>query len=92
MSDIEEKKEDKKNSPKQISFLAMILSGIWIGVLSLIKAFWGIFGILIAPLKEVSFGLTIGDIVFSGVILAAVFTPIYFSIILDKVKEIKLGG
>ena len=92
MSDSEEKKEDNKASPKQVSFFAMILSGIWIGVLSLVKAFWGVLGIIIAPLKEITFGLTMGDIVFSGVILAAVFTPIYFSIILDKVKEIKLGG
>ena len=92
MNGIEERKEEKKNSPKQVSFFAMILSGVWIGVLSLIKAFWGVLGVLIAPLKEASFGLTTGDIVFSGVILAAVFTPIYFSIILDKVKEIKLGG
>ena len=92
MSDSEEKKDDKKTSPKQISFFAMILSGIWIAVLSLIKAFWGVFGTFIDKLRDVSFGLTIGDIVFSGVILAAVFTPIYFSIILDKLKEIKLGG
>jgi len=86
------KDEKKKASPKQISLFAMILSGIWIAVLSLVKAFWGVFAILFESLKEVSFGLTIGDIVFSGVILAAVFTPIYFSIILDKVKEIKMGG
>jgi len=92
MCDFEEKKEDKKTSPKQVSLFAMILSGVWIAVLSLIKAFWGVICILITPLNDVSFGLTIGEIVFSGVILAAVFTPIYFSIILDKVKEIKMGG
>ncbi|MCL2174494.1 MAG: hypothetical protein FWB73_00465 [Treponema sp.] len=93
MSDnVNEKIEEKKASPKQISFFAMILSGAWIAVLSLVKAFWGVIGVLITSLKEVNFGLTVGDIVFSGVMLAAVFSPIYFSIILDKVKEIKLGG
>jgi len=92
MSDATEKKEEKNTSPKQISFFAMIISSVWIALLSLIKAFWGVLGIIIESLKDVSFGLTIGDIVFSGVILAAVFTPIYFSIILDKIKEIKLGG
>jgi len=91
MSDEKLDKEEKKTNPKQISFFAMIISGLWIAVLSLIKAFWEVFGKIIKPLEEVNFGLTMGDIVFSGVILAAVFTPIYFSIILDKVKEIKLG-
>ena len=89
---VEEKKENSKTSPKQVSFFAMILAGIWIAFLSLVKAFWGVLGVIIVPLKDVHFGLTISDIVFSGVILAAVFTPIYFSVILDKVKEIKMGN
>ena len=92
MNDTVEKKDEKKSSPKQISFFAMIISGVWIAILSLVKAFWGVLGVLIAPLKDVHFGLTIGDIAFSGVILAAVFTPIYFSVILDKIKEIKWGN
>ena len=31
------------------------------------------------------------DIILSGLAIAACFTPIYFNLIMDKVKEIKLG-
>ena len=82
----------KKAGAKEITLFAMILAGVWIIVLCLVKAFWGVFGILWKPLKEVTFGLSVGEILYSGVVLAAVFTPIYFSIILDKVKEIKMGS
>ena len=32
------------------------------------------------------------DIILSGLAIAACFTPIYFNLIMDKVKEIKLGA
>lgn len=93
MSEGEVKKVgEKKTGPKEVSFFAMIFSGIWIIVLSLIKAFWGVIVIYVIKLEDVSFGLTIGEIIFSGVVIGGVFTPIYFSIIMDKIKEIKLGG
>ena len=82
---------EKKAGAKEISLAAMIIAGVWIILLILIKAFWGVFGIKWTALKEVSFGLDVGDILFSGVVLAAVFTPVYFSIIVDKVKDIKTG-
>lgn len=31
------------------------------------------------------------DIIFSGLAIAACFTPVYFNLIMDKIKEIKLG-
>ena len=31
------------------------------------------------------------EIILSGLAIAACFTPIYFNLIMDKVKEIKLG-
>jgi hypothetical protein len=31
------------------------------------------------------------EVVLSGVIMAAVFSPVYLSIILDKIKDIKVG-
>lgn len=73
-------------SAKEISKWSMVIASFWIGILSLIKAFWPLFVI------DRSFGLEMGDIIFSGVALAAIFTPVYFSIFLDKVKDIKVGG
>lgn len=74
-------------SAKEISKWSMVIASFWIGILSLIKAFWPLFVI-----DNRSFGLDMGDIIISGVALAAIFSPIYFSIFLDKVKEIKIGG
>lgn len=31
------------------------------------------------------------DIIFSGLAIAACFTPVYFNLIMDKIKEIKAG-
>ena len=86
--------EEKKAAAgaKEISLVAMVIAGAWVMLLSLVKAFWGVLGIFWEPLTKINFGLTVSDIVFSGIILAAIFTPVYFSIILDKVKEIKMGG
>jgi hypothetical protein len=70
---------------KDVSLGAMIIAGLWIGILSLIKAFW--------PLAtDKSFGLEMNEIVLSGIVLAAVFSPVYFSIFLDKIRDIRLGG
>ena len=77
--------EEKKGpSAKDASLKSMIISAIWIGVLSLAKAFW-------ALLSSKAFGLTMNEIILSGIIIAAVFSPVYFSIILDKIKDIKIG-
>lgn len=72
---------------KEASKISMIIAATWIAVLSLIKAFWALF----APEGSV-FGLEMTEILASGIALAAVFTPVYMSIILDKVKDIKIGG
>lgn len=74
-------------SAKEISKWSMVVASLWIAILSLVKAFWPLFVI-----DNRSFGLDMGDIIISGVALAAIFTPVYFSIFLDKVKEIKIGG
>jgi hypothetical protein len=31
------------------------------------------------------------DIIYSGIAIAAIFMPVYFSIFLDKIKDIRLG-
>ncbi|MDR2921966.1 MAG: hypothetical protein LBU85_01335 [Treponema sp.] len=77
---------DQKNAPaaKDVTLKSMIISAAWIGALSLAKAFWGL-------ITEKAFGLTMSEIVLSGVIMAAVFSPVYLSIVLDKIKDIKVG-
>jgi hypothetical protein len=79
--------DEKKKAPgaKDVSLGSMVIAGIWIGALSLLKAFW-------ALISSKPFGLTMEEILFSGVMLAAIFTPVYLSIILDKIKDIRLGG
>ena len=79
--------ERETASAREISKWSMVVAAGWIGVLSLVKAFWGLFAL---PGQE--FGLSMGDIVLSGITLAGVFTPVYLSILVDKVRDIKVGG
>lgn len=76
----------KSASAKEISKWSMVIAAIWIGGLSLCKAFWG------TLVPGAVFGMEISDIIFSGLALAGVFSPVYFSIIMDKITEIKLGS
>lgn len=32
------------------------------------------------------------EIIFSGLAIAACFTPVYFNMVMDKIKEIKVGA
>jgi hypothetical protein len=84
---VKPEKEDSRveGGAKNVSLKSMIISGVWIGVLSLVKAFWGL-------VSNIPFGLDMGEILLSGVVLAAIYTPVYLSIILDKIRDIKLGG
>lgn len=61
---------------KNSSLLAQVVAAIWI-------AGWS--GWLIATTPQAR---SIGDVVFSGLAIAACFTPVYFSIIMDKVQGI----
>ena len=65
---------------KKVSKLSMIIAGVWISVLSIIKGLW-----------PGSFNLTVDEIIKTGITLAALFSPVYLSIILDKIKDIKIG-
>jgi DMSO/TMAO reductase YedYZ heme-binding membrane subunit len=82
MSDAGEK---KGKGAKDVSLASMVVAGVWIGTLSLLKAFWHL-------LAEKEFGLSMEEILLSGIVLAAIFTPVYLSIILDKIRDIRLGG
>jgi hypothetical protein len=64
---------------KTTSHLSMIAAGLWIMILTVLKG-----------LKKIS--LSENDIIYSGVAVAAVFSPVYFSILMDKIKDIKLGN
>ncbi|GHV76476.1 hypothetical protein AGMMS49942_12970 [Spirochaetia bacterium] len=77
---------EKKNglSAKDVSLKSMIVSAVWISVLTIAKAFWVL-------ISDKTFGLTMNEIVLSGIIMAAVFSPVYLSIILEKIKDIKIG-
>jgi hypothetical protein len=83
MKDTAEVKKGK--GAKDVSLLSMIVAGVWIAALSVLKAVWPLF-------SDKTFGLEMGDILLSGIVLAAVFTPVYLSIVLDKIKDIKLCG
>lgn len=76
MSDLEEQK--KEMGAKQYSLFAQIFSGLWIAVHTILK------GLGITKLD-------MSDIVYSGIAIAAIFMPVYFSIFLDKIKDIKLS-
>jgi len=82
MSDVAEKK--KEISAKDVSLKSMVIAAVWIGALTLVKAFWSL-------VSEKAFGLTMNEIALSGLLLAAVFSPVYLSIVLDKIKDIKIG-
>jgi len=70
--------DEKKMGAKQYSLFAQIFSGVWIAVLTILKG-----------LKILS--LDLGDIIYSGIAIAAIFSPVYFSIFLDKIRDIKLA-
>jgi len=76
---------EKKDSPsaRDVSLKSMVIAAAWIGLLTLAKAFWGL-------ISEKAFGLTVSEIVLSGLMIAAVFSPVYLSIVLDKIKDIKI--
>jgi hypothetical protein len=73
-----EKQEVKKRGAKQYSLFAQIFSGTWIAVLTILK------GLTILTLET-------QDIIYTGIAIAAIFSPVYFSIFLDKIRDIRLA-
>lgn len=41
-------------------------------------------------IKNGNFEIT--EVILSGIAIASCFSPVYFSILMDKVKEMKVGG
>lgn len=76
----EKTEEEKKLHAKPVSLIGQIVAAVWI-------AGWSAFFII----KNVG-SVRIIDIILSGLAIAACFTPVYFNLVMDKIKDIKLGG
>ena len=63
-----------KIGAKLLSKCAMIVSSLWIAVLTIMKGYGKI-------------NLSIEEIIISGAAITAVWTPTFISIITDKIKE-----
>lgn len=76
---MEEQKKENKKGAKDYSLFSMIFSGVWIITLTLLKGF----DVIKLSIME--------EIIPSGIAIAGVFSPIYFSIFLDKIKDIRFN-
>lgn len=76
----EEIKTQDSGSKKEYTFFAQVIASVWV-------AGWNAFQFV----KTILSGgkVSVLDIVVSGLAIAACFAPVYVSIILDKIKEIK---
>lgn len=74
----------KKKGAKEYSLFAQVIAAVWIGGWSALK-----FVKIIASGNFAS--LDMMEIIFSAFSIAACFTPVYFSIVMDKIKSIKFG-
>ncbi|WP_288516695.1 hypothetical protein [uncultured Treponema sp.] len=72
-----EEKKNKTYKAKTTSLIAQIIAALWV-------ALWSAKNFIVS-------GGEINDIIFSGFAIAACFSPVYFNMILDKVKTIKFG-
>jgi hypothetical protein len=68
-----------KYGGKEISKTAQIFAALWIVTLTVLK------GLGLVRLE-------IEEIIYSGVSIAAIFMPVYFSIWLEKIRDIRFGG
>ena len=79
----EEKKEEKEIKAKSVSLIGQIIASVWVG------------GWCAAQfIKDIINGnhIEITDILISGFAIAGCFVPVYFNMIMDKIKKIKFGG
>lgn len=69
--------KNKTYKAKTTSLIAQIIAALWV-------ALWSAKNFIVS-------GGEINDIIFSGFAIAACFSPVYFNMILDKIKTIKFG-
>lgn len=74
---------EKKVKAKSASLWGQIIASIWIGGWSAAQ-----------NIKDIVAGthIDIKEIILTGLAIAACFTPVYFNLIMDKIKELKFGG
>lgn len=70
----------KKLGAKECSKVTMAFACAWIATLTILRGL-GWLG-----------GLTQNDIIYSGITIAAIWSPTYLSVWLDKIRDIRLGG
>lgn len=75
--------ETKKPHAKSASLWGQIIAAVWIGGWNTAQF-----------IRDIIAGnhISVNDIIFSGLAIAACFTPVYFNLIMDKIKEIRLGA
>lgn len=74
--------KNKKGKAKITSLIAQALAALWIG-------FWNSFQF--AKMIKSNSHIEVTDIILSGLSIAACFCPVYFSMIMDKIKNIRFG-
>lgn len=74
------KKSKRGLQAKPISLKSQVLASVWI-------AGWTAY-----KFTRSGSVIEINDIIFSGLGIAACFSPVYLSIVMDKIKEIRFGG
>ncbi|MCQ2485827.1 MAG: hypothetical protein MJ168_10915 [Clostridia bacterium] len=79
-NEINETKENKTIKAKTSSLLAQIIAAVWV-------AGWNAYKFI----RNID-AATTTDFILSGFSIAACFIPVYFNLIMDKIKEIKLGN
>lgn len=72
----------KTGKAKITSLIAQALAALWIGL-------WN--SLQFANMIKKGSHIEVTDIIFSGLSIAACFSPVYFSMIMDKIKNIRFG-
>lgn len=72
----------KTGKAKITSLVAQTLAAFWIG-------FWN--ALQFAKMIKSGMHIEVTDIILSGLSIAACFSPVYFSMIMDKIKNIRFG-
>lgn len=72
----------KAGKAKITSLIAQALAAVWIGL-------WN--SLQFASMLKNGSHIEVTDIIFSGLSIAACFSPVYFSMIMDKIKNIRFG-
>ncbi len=75
--------EKKTVKAKSASLWGQIAAAVWIGG-------WNAAQFTNCLIKGIAINPT--HIILSGLAIAACFTPVYFNLIMDKIREIKLGA